>query len=184
MSKPIIVIDVDGVLLDFNKSFTVWWNNRYSKLYNFNMAYNPLVWNYGFNNETILKNHITEFINTDPFLDIIDNDFPKLINELSKTYEINIITAYHREESRKYNLEKYDIKYDKIYFATNSNKVDVIKSVNPSIIIEDCPLHVNKLINENKYKIYVPIFWNYTKEIENDKVCKYNSVLDLWNELI
>lgn len=187
MEKPNIVVDVDGVILDFNALFTDWWNKKYSEEHDYVLPKNPKTWDYDWTKDIkILKDTMTEFIDSDPIFGIIHEEFPLLLAELGKKYKINIVTAYHREDSRKKNLEIFDIKYDEIYFANNTNKVEIIKSLNPVMIFEDSPIHVNNLANENaEYDIYVPTMWNYTQSVlELPKVIPYHDIHDLSRKIL
>jgi len=187
MNKSNIIIDVDGVILDFNAGFTKWWNDKYSSTYNYVLPYNPNTWDYDWPHEiSILKNTMKEYIDSDPIFNIIDEKIPILINELSKNYKIIIVTAYHRRESRIKNLELFCIKYDDIHFTQNTNKVEIIKSLNPVMILEDCPLHIKDLADENaEYDIYVPAMWNYTMEVHDmPKVILYFDLSDLGRKIL
>ena len=171
--KRNIVIDVDGIILDFSKSFTRYHNSISSTV----IAENPQSWNYDTDKKykNTLHKHITNFINAGPTLELFDDHWPELTGKLQNKYNVNIVTAYRHQQSRIDNLRKYNIKYDNIHFTVNTNKVETICKLNPVYIFEDCPIHVQNLSKKlDDTIIYTPNHWNYVKNIPDaHNIVKY-----------
>lgn len=165
-----IVIDVDGVLLNFNRGFIKFYNDRNEGE---NLVENPHGWNWEIT-ETGKLNHlfkeIKAFIDTSPHLDIIDTRWPELIKKLREEHTIIIVTAYPNPENRIKTLSYYGIHYEMIYFPNHDEKSVQIMKLCPDMIIEDCPQHINKLapVVDPHVKLMVPSCWNYKKEINQN----------------
>lgn len=159
----ILAIDVDGVILDYNKSFTKY----FYKMTGYSIKYNPDSWNFDLTSEEDLKElrtRIDEFANKGKILELLDENWAKYLNELRKNFYVVIITAWPNEETRKKNLEYHKIEYDEIYFTDYNNKPDIMKKINPDYIFEDSPNNVNKMTEIFKNsKFFVPGMWNYSK---------------------
>lgn len=171
MDKNIVVFDVDGIILDFNKAFC----NYMKSNHHIDIVYNPRSWDYEWKNDPhILDNYINEFINTKPFIQLFDNGICRFINTLKMNYKIIIVTVYSNNNNRCNNLKQFNIYYDDIYFANQHNKAAIINSLNPYAVFEDCPDHINNLLKtNNSVTIFTPDFWNYTRYINNDRIVRY-----------
>jgi uncharacterized HAD superfamily protein len=177
-----IVIDVDGVLLNFNRGFTQYYNTKHNK----DLIENPDGWNWGITDPEQLTHLFTEikaFIDGSPHLDLIDHRWPQFIRDMRKRHSIIIVTAYHNHHNRRDNLSAHGIEFDEIYFSQNFDKVKMITVLNPDVVIEDCPQHLNALSDalDPKVKIFVPSMWNYKREIREDakRITYYDTVAEL-----
>lgn len=179
MEKPIIVLDVDGVILDFIDKFADYHNN----VSHVKLSKNPQDWNFGVNKEyePQLFKHMKKFIDDGQHLELFEHQWENITGRLMNEYDIRIVTAFHNHESRKENLKKYGIKYHQIHFTNNKEKAEVVAKLNPIAIFEDCPDHINKLseLLPNSI-IFVPKYWNYTRHVKDRKnVIMYNDILEI-----
>jgi hypothetical protein len=160
-----IVLDIDGVILNFSLGFVNWYN----KLYYPKLDTNPNNYNFDYSKETHPNDFfdkIQEYIDSKPDLELLEPSIPLFVNELNQKFNVIIVSSYPHLESRILNLQKYNIKYSKIYCGVE-NKIPIIKEINPVFIIEDCPKIIQEL-SELDYYCYVPL-WNYTKKFYNKK---------------
>lgn len=180
MNKPTIVLDCDGVILNFSKSFADYHNNK--SLIKINE--NPHTWTFDINQdyEKILYESMSIFIEVGYELDLLDDDWISFSDYLYNKYIVIIVTAYENQESRINNLKKYNIRYHQIIFS--KNKIDIIRNIKPLFIFEDCPKNIIELLNIfPKTKIFVPKIWNYVKMIDGENIIKYD-ILENIKDLI
>lgn len=182
-----IVVDVDGVILNFNRGFVDYYNTIKGGI---EIIENTESWDWGLIGPALedLRKHIKEYIDNGPHLEIIDGEWPELMQTIRKNkHYIIIVTAYHNHESRIKNLKHYGIEYDEIHFTDQCDKVEKVLSLKPHIVIEDCPRHVNALSAHTEQhnmsmKILVPSFWNYVKnwiDPDSHNVSFYNDIQKL-----
>ena len=114
-----------------------------------------------------IKDAVTTFTDSKYTFELIDKDMSALLKELRKTYRVVIISAYPHTRARIKNLEMYDIslgvQYDEIWCVGRKNKIKDITSFNPKFVIEDCPDHIEELV-ERGCTLFVPGVWNYLVE--------------------
>jgi len=169
-----IVLDVDGVILDFNTKF-VEYNNE---LYPEKLSANPSNWNFEWSgNIKILKNRIKDFTNTNPMLPLLDDYWGLFTKKYKKEYHISIVTAYPNRMNRIENLNIFGIEYDDIYFVSQNEKVNLIKKLEPIYVFDDCP----DVIESLNIQIYAPKKWNYLKKYSNNNnVILYDKLKDIY----
>lgn len=180
-TKPVIILDVDGVILDFAAGFRYWWNveKQYRKKYKHVVPPNPSDWHFDFKGDRqVIYLKIAQYINTKPMLSLFDMTIPQSLRELRKHFKIIIVTAYPHRESRIKNLALYGIRmahsnedggedgeYDELHCCYRECKVTKMTSFkNIAFIVEDCPDHVIKLVKQG-YTVYAPSHWNYLQEV-------------------
>jgi hypothetical protein len=177
--KPIIIVDVDGVILDFSTGFANWWNQemRYDLKYNHTVPTNPRDWCFEFKGESgVMGRKLREYMDGYPMLDLFDESAPKALEQLHKYFTIIIVTAYPHHDAREMNLEMRGIKrgvhYDDMHCCPQGRikgtKADYIESLHKhhevEFVIEDCPEHVEQLITTG-YTVYSPRHWNYLQPL-------------------
>lgn len=153
-----VVIDVDGVILNFSLKFCEYYNERNdNKILN-----NPDDWHYGLQDKKKLGRRIGDFIKTNPILPLLDDNWTSFAENLCKKYDVNIVTAYSNKDNRLNNLKLHGIKYSNIHFTDNTDKIGIVKNLNPKYVFEDNPEHIENLCNVlPNSKIFVPSIWNY-----------------------
>jgi hypothetical protein len=164
-----IVLDVDGVILDFSTKFANHFNDTHDANFGIKLKPNPSAWNYELSGKECdyMVDHLYKFIDSSPTLNLLDNMWPEYISALSAKYAINIVTAYPNEASRIKNLELHKIKYSSLTCCKQEDKVAEIIKKNPQYVFEDCPAHIEKLSELlPNTKIFVPSLWNYTKGVD------------------
>ena len=181
--KPRIVVDVDGVLFNFTKSFAEW----FSQHNNFTISDNPQNYSWYSSNENknkIIQRGIAEYVNTDnQYFELMSSDVPNCISELKKKFRVILVTAYPNREMRKKQLYQSNIEYDELHF-TDRYKSKYIKSlgIEPVFCIEDDP-SIIRTYSEAGWKTYVPTYWNYTdKRTRLDNVVLYDQLLEVVQE--
>lgn len=182
-----IILDVDGILVDFNRKFTEW-----SKANNIEgIQQNAYTWDFGWQGTPQeLLALIHKFIATNPQLDILDPEwlnFKHFIKNLEKLFDVHVnvyvVTSYSNEPHRIEMLKQMNIPYDGILFPSGKNKVGVMKSLNPTIIVEDCPEHIDNIHRQiPTAKVYAPNIWNYLAQYEGktDIVTLYQNAKQLF----
>lgn len=163
-----IVLDVDGVILDFSTNFINWFNDKFKKEINDNkypkLSFDPHKYNFDYD-ETYpadFFDQIQEYVDMQPELPLIDKLFPLLTNLLHEKYNVHIISAYPHLDSRIANLNKFGIKY-KTITCNIHDKLPLIKKLQPLFVIEDHPEMIKQLSSEN-IKCYAPLL-NYTTNL-------------------
>lgn len=177
MNKEIIVFDVDGIILDFNKMFILYILQKYNTV----LPYNPNTWDFDWcGDKNTLIQYINEFVNSNIMLPLLDDSILDFLDFLKHKYKIIFVTAYNNESLRIKNLRLLKIYYDEIIFVRQNEKVTVINSLKPIAIFEDCPNHILNINNTNdNAQIFVPLHWNYDKDL-NGRIIKYNKFRDLY----
>jgi len=184
--KENIVLDIDGTVLDFTKGFSKYYNEYPTKIYNKTIHENPHEWNFGLIGEESkeMLTIMTEYINSGPFLELLDNEWANLLNSIRDKYNIHVVTCYPNEKSRIENLLAHNISYDTIQFPSHDNKWNVIQKINPTFVIEDCPHHITRVLDVcTNATVLVPNRWNYVQHISHDRVIKYDAVIHLYDIL-
>lgn len=173
MKKPNLVIDVDGVILNFSSPFSKWYNHEHMKFSAYDQDKffheNPRVWHFDPRlNEQDLYHAVDEFMKTNPTLPLLEPTIPSVLEELSKTHEIHIITAcpVKWSENRMKNLSHWGIKSDSIQFCESDRKHHFIDQLEPVAVIEDRPATLKVLIQKGHNVIY-PSFWNYLDNVNH-----------------
>lgn len=175
-----VVFDCDGVICDFIKGFCDWYyQNDYNKKYH-DISRDPEGWNFDWSgDQAIIQKLVTEYIATKPILEIIFPEMPKIMLTLKNKYNVYIVSHYPDYQTRYDNLNKLGIykgkHYDELYCAgTTSDKVNIVKKINPQHYVEDAP-HVIKLADDAKLAINVHVPTNY-KYCDNLLEPKYTSL--------
>ena len=182
-TKPLLVFDVDGVILNFSKGFAEYFNAKHPHL---NLAHNPEEWDYGLTGTdlNLLKDNIKSFIDEGYHLELLHEDMPNSVNDAHNRFDVQIVTSFHNHSSRVSNLEKFSIKYNRIVFSDNTNKVDILKQLGPKLIVEDCPMHVERIQRElPDAVVFVPDMWRYTQSVVGERVIKYQDPKHLYELL-
>jgi uncharacterized HAD superfamily protein len=177
-----IVVDVDGVILDFSTPFINWYNEKFNKEIKTKqfplLNHNPDKYNFD-HNETYPDDffvYLQEFIDTKPDLNLIEENMPKFFQKLNETYNIHILSNYPHLDARCENLKKFNIPYKTIQCDV-VDKLTIIKELNAEFVIEDHPVLIHKL-SDNNIKCYVPIL-NYTKHFDLPHITLYNNINEL-----
>lgn len=168
-----LIFDVDGIILDFTGPFAKYHNER-SKI---QVSENPTTWNMGFlpsEDTTELYKLIDDFHIVHDNLPLIEENIPNILKQLQEKYNIILVTAYPDREKRISNLEYHNVPYDEL-ICNATDKVECIKNHNVVAIFEDGPHHINKYLPNYSGKIYVPNFWNYTKDINKEGIQFYSN---------
>jgi hypothetical protein len=170
-----IICDVDGVILDFAKGFSDWWNQNND----IKIDSKPDTWCFGLS-EGFFSKGVAQFCKTPALksLDYLFKDTEEYFNILSSMYQVNIVTALPEKysKSRIANLSK--LKYNSIKFI--EHKLDYLIKSKPDVCIEDRPDYIKKL-SENKISVFYPNN-NYCKGLSKFGV-KFNSWKDLLTKL-
>jgi hypothetical protein len=177
MKKVKIVCDVDGVILDFSKSFARFWNSKYPDHL---ISERPKSWRFGLPKEmhTRLHDEVNNFGRTEESgkLEYLFTDIDPYFNYLSEIHDIHIVTACPEEfkENRILNLNY--LKYSSLAFKSKNKAKYIIEEVKPFIAIEDYPENVVKL-SVAGIKVYYPDL-PYTAGYE-----AYGTPFNSWKEL-
>lgn len=142
MKKPYLLTDVDGVLLDWIKSFGLYVQSRGYKL-NFPT---PKTWEmtewFGGDHKTIVK-LITEFNSSPAFAEIpVLEDARRVLPILAEKYRLVAITCCSTDKKtisrRKSNLKLLGVSFEEVHCLNfTDSKSDLLKSYDPSIWVED-----------------------------------------------
>lgn len=142
MKKPYLLTDVDGVLLDWIKSFGDYVQTRGFKL---NHA-TPKTWEmtdwFGGDHKTIVK-LITEFNSSSDFSKIPTlEDAQRVLPALAEKYRLVAITCCSTDKKtvnrRKSNLKMLGVKFEEVHCLNfTDSKIDLLKSYKPAIWVED-----------------------------------------------
>jgi len=177
MSKPTIVFDVDGVILNFCKPFAIWWNKRYMHERNHVCPENPSSWNMEYidmynpeNSAKIINDAIFEFLQEKPMFPLMEENVASIIKNIGSRYRIHLVTAFPEKHAllREDNLNLFGIQYDDITYV-ETHKAATICKINPIAVVEDSPVHI-KAITDCGYKVFVPIYWKYTHILYQNKI--------------
>lgn len=167
VNKKTIVFDVDGVLLNFHEGFIK--HNANKKLINNE-------YDFGLGKEKSYE-LIKEFWGSDDFQKVpIINGAKEAVNELSKYFNIILVTAINEEfkDKRIKNLEGFN--YKELHCIPH-NKVQWVKD-NYTV---DCAIE-DKMENIIEYshftKMYSP-HWDYNKNLE-----QYTTYYNNFNDLV
>lgn len=190
---PIIIYDVDGVILDYNIEFMRWYHSHTPILRRHNcIKYNPKTWEMGFvdgMDKSILDDLINEFhsVHSGEF-PLIDECIPGIISELWETHRIIIISSYPNESTRINNLVLYNIKFDEVKCDISNKTTFIQENYNiedVSAIFEDGPHHIDEMVNIFPGKIHSPRMWDYVYDRYHSdaRVKLYNSPYD-WLKLL
>jgi len=189
MSKPTIVFDVDGVILNFCKPFSIWWNKRYLCERNHVCPENPSAWNMEYVDKVnpeksadIINDSILEFLKEKPMFPLMEETVASTLKSIRNRYRIHLVTAFPEKHAllREENLNLFGIEYDEITYV-ETHKAATICRINPIAVVEDSPVHI-KAISECGYKVFVPIYWKYTHPLYENKIPGTHFYLD-WADL-
>lgn len=98
MIRPCILLDVDGVLLDFTTPFSKWFERYLAAQYGFSIDANPTLFCFDERLEKPkLSAMVHNFIATGPTLPMIDPSIPTVLARLRKRFAIHLITAWPHE---------------------------------------------------------------------------------------
>lgn len=173
-----IVVDIDGVILNFTKPFSNWWNrNNYDAR---KLPENPHDWQFDHPDLKLVLKGIEEFAKTHEPYDLMEPKIPEYLTELKKKYIVHLVTAFpeRHKEFRIANLALHKIPYDKLTFA-DGHKIDLIKEIHPVALVEDSPKNIMDFV-EHGYPVYVPHHWNYTKNLKHELITFYEK----WEDLV
>jgi hypothetical protein len=172
-----VVFDIDGIILDFNKVLKEWIYEKYS----IELDYNPANYGYNYEDDPAFCDKLMKFVkHHEKHFPLLYPDMPDLMKKLHENgYNIVLITAYSGSRKRRVeNLKEHDIDYNQLIF--DSNKLPHVQKLNPILCIEDRPGTIKKYA-EAGYKVAVPKFWNYCKEVlDIDNVFGYDNTEQLY----
>jgi uncharacterized HAD superfamily protein len=191
MPKHNLVLDIDGVVVNFAKAFSEYYN----KLYGADLIpENPHACDYGMHGQKYsdLLSDLHKFImedydGHDYDYELLHSDFPSLIERLRERYQIHIVTSYPNSESRLRYFEKKNISYDTANFSTHDNKVEIVAGLSPRFIIEDNPGNILNMARRcPESTILYPTKWNFLQdmpqrlsELSLNNVFPYDTLDDL-----
>jgi len=178
--KPDIAIDIDGVILNFVKGFSGYWNSIFP---DDKISDNPDSWYFSHPEPEKINKYISLYYDMEPMFELMEKYIPKHLKKLSKFYKINLVTSFPTEykDLRHKQLDYHDIYYDEIYFV-GKDKAEMITIIDPWAVIEDCPDNIQKIVNmilPTDTVIFVPYHWNYTKNISHPNVIHYKKFEDV-----
>lgn len=165
MERPCIVVDVDGVILNFSRSFCTWFNKKFEG--KFCLVENPKTWSY---DDRVppeeMGKEIELFMSTNPFLPLMENEIPLVFDEILKTHDIHLVTACSAQwsESRMCNLTKHGVRFTSIQFT--KDKMEAIRLLKPVLVFEDKPSTIRDVVVKLGITVCFPFFWNYLDDIE------------------
>ena len=185
--KPVAIVDMDDVIVDFRVGFSKWLAKTYgiqadvnSKEYYFLTAVQKV----NVNPELVFSRFVSEggFARLKPNIGAIT-----FMNELRKAgYWIQILTARPEDDLRcMYDtyqwLDKYVIAYDDIAFSSEKfrwcEKSKYYDSGSISFAIDDSPKHATEYAKHG-IKCYVP-YKNYNKHLDHSNIYFYHSFYDI-----
>lgn len=140
--KKVLLTDVDGVILDWVKSFGQFAQSKGYKL----LMETPSTWEMnewiGTNSNTI-KKLISEFNSSDLFESIpVFEDAKSILPKLAKKYDLVAVTCCSKDPKtvsrRTKNLQKIGVNFKAIHCLDfTESKLDVLRAYSPTIWIED-----------------------------------------------
>lgn len=166
--KPTLVLDVDGVILNFCKAFAPWWNKNYMYERQHRCSENPSTWNFGYvdkqnpsRSAEVIDLSIREFLMTGALFPLMEETVALTINRLREKYVIHLVTAFPENFAflREENLKMFNIHYDHITYV-KEHKAATIDKIHPIAVVEDSPTHI-AAISAMGYKVFVPAYWGY-----------------------
>lgn len=163
MKKPNIIVDVDGIILEFLNPFINYLNTKH----NYNLTFDDIT---DYDIDVVIGKERDDFY-SNIYKDFLFNHYPdkfeyipgalSFFNNISKKFNLYLITALDKskEEHRKNNLK--DLKYKELIFEKDKQKY--VNKLNPMYIFEDCPELINSYTDNKHFKglIFVP-FYPYT----------------------
>ena len=184
--KPTLVLDVDGVILNFCKAFAPWWNKNYMYERKHRCSDNPRAWNFDYvdkeHNAKIIDSSIREFLMTGALCPLMEETIALSINRLREKYIIHLVTAFPKDFAflREENLKMFNIYYDHITYVDGS-KTDAICNINPIAVVEDSPQQIAD-ISALGYMVFVPAHWNYVHHLIRNRPANVHFYMD-WAHL-
>jgi hypothetical protein len=146
-----IIVDVDGIILDFNTSYLEYLLSKHNINVPNNSMYIPKLWELlQISKEEYLEKYYYDFIlnNLPPKLPEIPNAF-NCFNILSEVYHIYLITAIDAriKEHRINNLR--GLNYTELIFDKDKQKyIDILQ---PSMIFEDSVEYIKSYLSNPKF---------------------------------
>lgn len=179
-----VFVDVDGVLLDYNKPFVKHWNEGIdSGLYTgAHIMHNPVTWTFGLtqdDDQSELDRATMIFHDTHTPLPLLHPGVVDGLRHLYSKYNVEILSSYPDLDKRKHNLDLHNL----VYHNINCNIQDKLSHINAHVaqgnnvvcIIEDGPHHIDKLLPEYAGKVWSPNMWNYLKDYLSDPRIRFYS---------
>jgi len=178
MKKNNIIVDVDGIILDFLSPFI----NYLNEYHDHNLTFEDIK---NYNIDSIIGKERNDFY-LNIYKDFLLNHYPEkftyipgaldFFNVLSQRFNLYLITALDKskEEHRKNNLK--DLKYKKLIFEKDKQKY--VKKLKPVYIFEDCPDLIDSYVDNKHFKgnIFVPSYpYNRNKLKNYDKIIYYHT---------
>ena len=174
MKKSNVIVDVDGIILDFLTPFIDYLN----KIHGYSLRIDDIK---NYNIESIIEREKTDFY-FNIYMHFLTHFYPEkfeyingaldFFNRLSTKFNLYLITALDpsKKEHRKNNLK--DLKYKELIFEKNKQKY--IKKLNPVYIFEDSPDLINSYIDNKYFKgdIFVPSYPYNRNNLKN-----YNNII-------
>jgi hypothetical protein len=185
ITKPTLVMDVDGVIFNFCKPFATWWNRHHSSALGHVCPENPKAWNMEYvdkknpaRSNEVINEKILEFLATKPMFPLMEENIVDTIKMLRCVYRIHIVTAFPEafKTLREANFRVFGIEYDDITYV-EGHKLATILEINPVAVVEDSPVHIRDIAGAG-YKVFVPIYWQYTHPLYQDRVENARFYLD------
>lgn len=185
--------DVDGVLLNFSRSFSEHWNEGITQgKWNGPIIHeNSDCWYlHGtgpIHEQNAIDRQVEVFHQTHEPLPLMHQDIPLILKELSNQYVIQLVTAYPHLDRRIANLALHDLKYHRI----TCNVTDKLAHIQAreregwpvKAIFEDGPHHLEKLLSHYGGKVWAPRCWNYLRHLHTDpRVRLYDHPME-WNQI-
>ena len=149
INKPIVMIDVDGVILDFSTAFADWFNETYPNYEIDGKKWicpaNPHDWQFEHPDNEWITRKIMKFLFLGTVFPLLNKNIPEQMMRLQEKYYIHLVTNYPAKMAavRILTLNKYGIPYDNITF-TDDHKGEIVKRINPVMVIEDSPKNIHQ----------------------------------------
>lgn len=191
--KETIYYDVDGILLNYTKSFAKYWNEEIEngRQIGSKIDHNPLNWSFtNGKSETekiAIDNAIDDFHENHDHLPLMHPDIPEILNGMMNKYTIELVSSYPNIYKRLDNLNYHNIPYHRM--ACNvKNKLKHIqeserKGSKVIAIFEDGPHHIDAIIPHYSGKVWIPQHWNYLKYLEKEPRIKFYNNPHEWKNI-
>lgn len=184
----VIVVDIDGVILDFNSAFARWMAIKFNdnEVPANPTSYGDVPYESYIGDRNLLVERLNIFTQCNEIqLNLICTKLPELFKDLrSRGHYIVVVTQCINLDVRRKTLIDLDIEYDEIRLCAEPAKLKLVKGLGAAAMIEDCPSTVRTLAHAG-IPVLCPALWNYTcGVIREPNVIGYYSTNQLRAHLI
>ncbi len=172
-----VVVDCDGILLDYQKSYFDFVASNYPELVK---QLDDTKWDFGLGDELAWK-IVKEHWASPGILQTLE-EYPRAkegFNQIAEVFDVEIVTALNPKfyEDRKINLHGFNYR-DLTLFE--SKVPHIINTIKPDVCIEDSPKNIRLMSEGGITEIYCPIL-PYT---ENAGLEEYVIFYESWDQLV